>query len=174
MLNRIYFTFLIAVPILFQSCAGEPSKESIYTDQSFKNDTSITYNESDYGCTDSTSFEYDSTAIIDDGSCKFHYQDLYFSNDRNTAYSDSARTKLITGLITDNTKGISKVSIRVLNGESIDDESLSDWLDQPPPHEVLYSMVKGFILLILIVVGLIVLIVLIKWILRKYNSSRKN
>ena len=183
MLNRIYFTFLIAVSILL-SCAVEPSEESIYQAKILKkNDTSTTYNESDYGCTDSVSFSYDSKAIIDDGSCEFNVGDLHYSDDKNTAYSDSARTKPITGIIYDNTKSlILKGDIYVFNGKRVGDESLSNWLESDAGD----GLLKAFIAFLILLIFIIVLIrTMLKWrrrrklnkkteSLKEYNSSRKN
>ena len=149
MLNRISFAFLLAVSILLSSCTGEPSEESIYQAKIFKkNDTSITYNESDYGCTDSVSFSYDSKAIIDDGSCAFDEGYLHYSDDKNTAYSDSARTKPITGIIYDGTKSfILKGEIYVFNGKRVGDESLSNWLEIDAGDELLKVFIAFLILL---------------------------
>jgi len=102
------------------------------------------------GCTDSASVEYDSNAIVDDGSCSYDIWDLFYSDDSNTVYLDSSRTQKVTGWIEYNPKGSVGSSIQVIDGKSASKTLLSEWLDDPG------SELLTTIMYILIVLGPII------------------
>ena len=98
------------------------------------------------GCTDSSSLEYNSLAIKDDGSCLYDIYCLFYSNDSNTAYTDFSKTKKVTGWVEmDSHWCLSKKQL--IDGKSTNKYTLSEWLEDPCPGQksVVYWIMILFI-----------------------------
>lgn len=112
------------------------------------------------GCTDPSSFKYDSNATVDDGTCVYHYLDVYFSDDSNTVYFDSSRTKRITGHIEYFNK-LNRSTKKVVNGKTTDEITLKEWLIDPYAEDffgplgpgVVFFMILFFLAVILIFIA---------------------
>ena len=98
------------------------------------------------GCTDSSSLEYDSLAIKDDGSCLYDISCLFYSNDSNTAYIDFSKTKKVTGWVEMNEPWCTSKK-QLIDGKSTNKYTLSEWLENPCPgnRTVVYWLIIFFI-----------------------------